>query len=353
MKVKQEMVPNINMMDIADVIKKNMGAYFQTCDVSVNNVPDLTKPPFHLACQGICGYPKLLDVGGQHYLTPTPHLDKTYDLRVISTLIDMSEAFYIGAGAGPFQEMGTNGELITNLKFGKNNVIEKNLSYTAKNLKDVEKNDPQFIVEPLKSSQFGILGNFLASKGMPGKAIRIAVSKSKMGKETDFLEAIRGCLKDDFKDKFIGLGGAFVLKTGTARIHIMPDFCPDPLDTDEKVKSWLKYYHVPAPLTCLGVLVNIDYKDFGLRTKHAHCFQTTLDPFAVSPAEYDIKKSSDDPKPTSIFDYEHIKYGGHYHYDITPDECSYEGYFVPVQTVCRIDQSDSSTEEINIEQNKK
>ncbi len=29
---------------------------------------------------------------------------------------------------------------------------------------------------------------------------------------------------------------------------------------------------------------------------------------------------------------------GHYHYDTTPDEVEYEGYFVPAETIYRIDQ---------------
>jgi hypothetical protein len=36
----------------------------------------------------------------------------------------------------------------------------------------------------------------------------------------------------------------------------MPDFSPCPLNTDEDVNNWLKFYTVPAPFTVLSVLIS-------------------------------------------------------------------------------------------------
>ena len=40
------------------------------------------------------------------------------------------------------------------------------------------------------------------------------------------------------------------------QIHVMPDFSPCPLITDEEVDNWLKYFNVPAPFTVLSVLIS-------------------------------------------------------------------------------------------------
>ena len=77
-----------------------------------------------------------------------------------------------------------------------------------------------------------------------------------------------------------------------------------------------------APLTCLSVLVSHDpvgnpqclqllstdllfLQGLDLRVEHTHCFS------------------------------DHGE-GGHYHYDTTPDEASYVGYYVPGEYIFRI-----------------
>jgi len=60
-----------------------------------------------------------------------------------------------------------------------------------------------------------------------------------------------------------------------------------------------------APLTCLSVFINNDRPKLGLRLEHTHFFSKHGD-------------------------------AGHYHYDTTPDEVSYEGYYVPCEEVYRV-----------------
>jgi hypothetical protein len=55
-----------------------------------------------------------------------------------------------------------------------------------------------------------------------------------------------------------GLGGAFVLREGRVKHHVMPDFSTTPLCSDADVDSWLHYFEMRAPITHVGTLVTGD-----------------------------------------------------------------------------------------------
>lgn len=61
-----------------------------------------------------------------------------------------------------------------------------------------------------------------------------------------------------FKCKFLGLGGVFIMKAGKAKQHVMRDFSSTPINTDEEVNNWLKFYDMSAPLIAVGTLVSTD-----------------------------------------------------------------------------------------------
>ncbi|KAH6934151.1 hypothetical protein HPB50_021050 [Hyalomma asiaticum] len=71
------------------------------------------------------------------------------------------------------------------------------------------------------------------------------------------------------------------------------------------MNSWLKFFEMEAPLVCLSVFVSHD-PGWDLRIEHTHCFS------------------------------DH-KQGGHYHYDTTPEEVEYLGYFNVAECMFRID----------------
>lgn len=39
---------------------------------------------------------------------------------------------------------------------------------------------------------------------------------------------------------------------------IKPEFSEEPIETDEGVNNWLRFYDVKSPLTCLSVLISHD-----------------------------------------------------------------------------------------------
>ena len=57
---------------------------------------------------------------------------------------------------------------------------------------------------------------------------------------------------------FLGLGGAFLINSGKAKHHIMPEFSKLPLNTDEEVNNWLKFFEFKAPLVAVGTMVSCE-----------------------------------------------------------------------------------------------
>lgn len=55
------------------------------------------------------------------------------------------------------------------------------------------------------------------------------------------------------------MGGTFLIKEGKAKQHIMPDFSTTPINSDDEVNQWLKFYDMSAPLIAVGTFVSGDY----------------------------------------------------------------------------------------------
>ena len=99
---------------------------------------------------------------------------------------------------------------------------------------------------------------------------------------------MRETLAETWPELAIGLGGVFNIGEGKAKFHVMPDFSPCPINTNEvthstlliqfsltsllylkDVNNWLKFYEVRSPLTVLSVFVSKD-PDLDLRVEHSH-----------------------------------------------------------------------------------
>lgn len=61
---------------------------------------------------------------------------------------------------------------------------------------------------------------------------------------------------------FIGVGGVFLLAQGKAKQHVMPDFSKTPINDDDGVNKWLKFFEMSAPLSAVGTLVSKDPVSF-------------------------------------------------------------------------------------------
>lgn len=124
------------------------------------------------------------------------------------------------------------------------------------------------------------------SEGKPGKVLKVEAHGRTSG--DNFVTILRNILKDHYNDVPLSLGGVFLIGTGKAKLHIMPDFSTTPLLSDDDVNSWLRFFEMDSPLVCLSVFHSTD-PGLDLRVEHTHCFS------------------------------DHNQ-GGHYHYDTTPQD---------------------------------
>lgn len=285
--------------ELAQVLKDGLSKNFSNVEVEVVDCPDLREKPWTLAAPGICGRVRIADVGGVPYLIPLPDLSKLYNFEDVAKSSGLPGGFIIGAGAGSSKFVGVNCEMMANLV---TNSEQKGIIATK--IAKVNEENGSFVLEDYKCGEFNLLGNFLVSDGKPGKVLKVCASK-RTGDE-NFVTCMRNTLAGRYGDQPVGMGGVFLIEKGKAKIHVMPRFSQTPLKTDADVNNWLKFYEMSAPLVCVGVLESHD-PGLDLRIEHFHCFS------------------------------DHGE-GGHYHYDVTPDDVQYTGFFNVAEKIYRIDR---------------
>jgi len=285
------------------VLQATLKSNFADVHVEIVDCPDLTQAPFHLAASGLNGDPTIVEFGSPVFLLPLVDKTKVYDLVPLVRHIggyESKEFFTCGAGAGPFPLYDQNCEGIINLKVGSNGSLV-NETHTARIVGD----GMELQKVPTDETRTALLGNLFVSEGKAGKVLKV-VCKKRTGSE-NFISSMRLALADYFTDdKVVGLGGVFVMKKGKAHQHVMAPFSEVPLNSEEELNNWLKFFEMPAPLIALGTFVTNE-ADLDLRLQHFHSFS------------------------------KHGK-GGHYHYDTTPEDVEYEGYFNISTRIIRIDK---------------
>lgn len=294
--------------EVAAAIRNGLQSNFNTSSCSVSVPPDLSQAPFHLAGSGLSGNSRVADIGGQRNLFPSFNLDKRYDLLRISELMEMRSGVLIGAGAGPFFDLGRNIELMPNIAFGPAPDRElRNCTRYAKVLDDGSAKCEQIGT----STGCALMCNLFGCDGETGPLLHVKV-KGRTGK-LNFTEAIQKALADVYGDRLISLGGVFVARSGKLKMHVMPDFPDKPFKSRDEVDQWLRFFDMDTPMVCLSVLHSGDDKDLGLRKEHTHCF------------------GADDAGEN--------RRGGHYHFDPdeTMDTVEYEGWFNVAEILYKID----------------
>ncbi|EDW76961.1 uncharacterized protein Dwil_GK12404 [Drosophila willistoni] len=291
------------LTELQSVIQGALGQNFATVEVSVGACPDLKLPPYGLVESGLGGRPTLLEAGGPPFLRPLVNREKLYNVHEITRKIQgPGKIFAIGAGAGPWPIRNSNCEGIYNLSVSEDDILT-NGSYTA----TVRGDQEECVLEkiPNEEPRCALMMNLFLSQGLPGDVLHIK-AKCRTG-EKNFIDAIRQGLEEHYgNERIIGLGGLFLVKTGLVHQHVMRDFSKTPITTPEQVKQWLKFYEMPAQLNAVGTLVTKDY-GLDLRLQHFHSFSFS-------------------------------NWGGHYHYDTTPDIVEYEAYLNVAERIVRVDK---------------
>uniref|UniRef100_A0A0K8TRB6 Putative ester hydrolase c11orf54-like protein n=1 Tax=Tabanus bromius TaxID=304241 RepID=A0A0K8TRB6_TABBR len=289
--------------EVQEVLLKELPTNFAEVSVEVVDCPNLSNPPFHLVKPGLNGSPTLIEVGGAPYLLPLVDRSKVYDIekvarKAVGKDVDL---LAIGAGAGPYMLPGVNCEGIYNVNVKRDGTLESGSYYSY--VKGTEESC-QAVKIPHNEARFALLANIFASEGNPGKVLRV-YCKTRTGNQ-NYIESIRLALAKKYPEQCVGLGGAFLLKSGAAKQHVMRDFSTTPIHTEEELNTWLKFYNMPAPLVAVGTLVTNEY-DLDLRLQHFHSFSKS-------------------------------HWAGHYHIDTTPDYVEYEGYFTFGEKIVRVDK---------------
>lgn len=275
--------------------------------------PNLTQEPFHLASPGIGGDPVIIEYGNDDYLLPFVDKTKVYDL--IQTIRQISsykekEFFACGAGAGPFDWLQQNCEGIYNLMVHRNGSIN-NENHVVRTVD----NDMEVIKVANNETRAALLGNIFLTEGTTGKVLKI-LATNRTGPE-NFISAMRkGLTRHYSQDQVVGLGGAFVMKKGTAYVHVMDDFSETPIYTTEELNNWLTFHEIQGPIIAVGDFVSQE-TDFKLRSQHFHS-------------------------------YSKHNQGGHYHHDTTPDIVEYEGYFNVVDRIIIVDKNTAMANAISV-----
>lgn len=165
----------------------------------------------------------------------------------------------LGAAAGPFHVLGYNSELVPDLSYDGDEVV--NRTYCAR--VDVDEKEEgrglgrglgRCVCEPIASTDCGLMANLFGSDGSPGEVLKIT-AKIRTG-ELNFTGCVRKALRDRFGEKLVSLGGVFVIKKGKAKLHVMPDFSRTPLNSREvSFFSWVslkieEHYSLACLLAC-------------------------------------------------------------------------------------------------------
>jgi Domain of Unknown Function (DUF1907) len=135
-----------------------------------------------------------------------------------------------------------------------------------------QRDDPSggYLLQEYPSLEVGPLINLLISDGDPqASVIRVRV-RTRTG-ERDLVGCMRAALDDAFPQP-VGLAGVFQVLEGKVRAHVMPGFPACYLRTDAQVQAWLNFFDMPAPLTCLSIMMNRQLEELDLRVEHTHFY---------------------------------------------------------------------------------
>ncbi|XP_072099124.1 ester hydrolase C11orf54 homolog isoform X2 [Mobula birostris] len=207
------------LKELCEVLQDGLKKNFAEVQVSVVDCPDLTQEPFTFAAAGLCGKPRIADVGGVPYLLPLPQMDKIYNLNTVAEQVELPGAFLLGASTVSFKAVGVNAELMPNVFAKGNGKPEVNHSYSAR----IDPATGGFILEKYgekyKTCDFALLANLYISEGKPGKVVEVR-SCRRTG-QSNFVSCMREALAKQFGDKPVAMGGTFLIQKGKAKIHVM------------------------------------------------------------------------------------------------------------------------------------
>ena len=298
-----------NLEEIAKALQVGLSQNFKKVSVEIVNCPNLKN--WGCPAEGLSGNQKIIDVGGEPYMHDKRYIGAEFNYEEIAKLIGSEKSYALGAGSGAMSCLeGHCGELIID----DNLITKENKSIIAK----VGKNK-ECITEKYNGRKHGGLGNIFYSDGKKDKVLKINI-KGRSGKQGSLPQAIRAVLINQLNLKnnnHIALGGIFRILKGQIRSHVQPDY--------EDIKH---EYYDPKLMKCTKDFLQF-YEPVG---PNLQCYSVlwTGDP---TEGKLNLRESGEH---THFYDFKNKSCSGHYHFDVTPDEIEYEGYFNTADAVYRV-----------------
>ena len=308
LKIEKGTFSEFSLDKICEALQIGLSKNYKEVNVSVIDCPNLRN--WDCPAEGISGNQKIIDVGGEPYMHDPKFLGTEFDYKEISKQIDSEKSYALGAGSGAMSCLnGHCGELIIN----ENLITDESKSIIAR----VSENK-KCIVEKYTAKKHGGLGNIYYTDGKKGKVLKLII-KGRNGKQGSLPQAIRTALIENLttEDNQLALAGVFRILNGKIRSHVQPDY-----------KDIKQEYYDPKLMKCVKDFLQF-YEPVG---PELQCYSVlwTGDPTG---GNLNLRESGEH---THFHSYNHDRDAGHYHFDVTPDEIEYEGYFNNATEVHRV-----------------
>ena len=309
LKIEKSKFKEYSLDKISKALQNGLLNNYKAVEVSVVECPNLRD--WDCPSEGISGNQKIIDVGGEPYMHDPKFIGTEFDYEEISKMIGSEKSYALGAGSGAMSCLdGHCGELVIN----ENLITSESKSIIAR----VGKNK-ECIAEKYTARKHGGLGNVFYTDGVRGKVIKIKI-KGRSGEQGSLPQAMRKALSDNLQIKeneHIALAGVFRILNGKIKSHVQPDYA------DIKHE-----YYDPKQMKCVKDFLEF-YEPVGPELQ-GYSVLWTGDPTG---GDLNLRESGEH---THFHSYIKENIAGHYHFDVTPEEIEYEGYFNTAEEVHRV-----------------
>ena len=289
-----------SLEDVKKALLTGLKENYEQVNIEIVDCPNLKD--WGCPSEGISGNEKIIDVGGEPYMHDKRFIGTEFDYEEIAKNIGSEKSYALGAGSGAMSCLqGHCGELVINENF----ITSESKSVIAR----VGKNK-ECLVSKYTEKKHGGLSNIYYSDGKKGKVIQIKIKK-RIGRQGSLSQAMRHSLQTYLPVKgnsHVALAGVIRILNGKIKSHVQPDY--DDIEIDyydpnqmKCIKDFLQFYEPVGPeLQCYSVLWTGDPTGGNLTLRETG-------------------------EHTHFHSYKHLKDAGHYHFDVTPAEINYIGYF--------------------------
>jgi hypothetical protein len=309
LKIEKSKFKEYSLDKISEALQKGLSDNYKAVEVSIADCPNLRD--WGCPSEGISGNQKIIDVGGEPYMHDPKFIGAEFDYEEISKMIGSEKSYALGAGSGAMSCLeGHCGELVIN----ENLITSESKSIIAR-----VGSNKECIAEKYKARKHGGLGNVFYTDGVKGKVIKIKI-KGRSGEQGSLTQAMRKALSDNLKiegNDHVALAGVFRILKGKIKSHVQPDYA------DIKHE-----YYDPKQMKCVKDFLQF-YEPVGPELQ-GYSILWTGDPTG---GDLNLRESGEH---THFHSYTKENIAGHYHFDVTPEEIEYEGYFNTAEEVHRV-----------------